>query len=259
MKRFKKITEGLYRGSAPSVNEVRHLHNYIGINKIVSLDRETGEAIDHICHQLGIEHVMMPLNGRKEPLQRLLDQDLYSLLMDGGPTFIHCAEGKDRTGLVSAMFKCKYMGWTYQEAMDEAVSLDFGKGVNPFIVGLYSNVLKKVCKQQDSEDESHVEDKSIVSNQRSYKERDDGRGSYLDQATQGSFAPFMSKTRQYPYDNVYNYVNDQYPTRDNWDHDLTPYEEDEDKHNVPLVGVYDSGGGFRGFGPVEPLGGFINA
>ncbi len=259
MQRFRKITEGLYRGSAPSENEVRHLKKYFGINKIVSLDRETGEAIDAVCNEVGIEHVMMPLNGKKAPLMKLMSQDLQELLISGGPTFIHCAAGKDRTGLVSAMYKCLYMGWSYEEAMEEAKSLGFGVGVSPFIIGMYGNLLKKVCDEKNK-DESDMEDpESIVSKQRSYRERDDGRGSYLDQATQGSFAPFISQTRQYPYDNPYNYINDQHPTRDNWDHALTPYEEDEGRFDTPLVGLYDSSGGVKGFGPVEPLGGFINA
>jgi hypothetical protein len=184
-----------------------------------------------------------------------MSHDLYDLLMSNGPTFIHCAEGKDRTGFVSAMFKCLYMGWSYEDAMREAKSLGFGVGVSPFIVGLYSNVLKKVCQEKEDADQNG-DPESIVSNQRSYRERDDGRGSYLDQATQGSFAPFISKTRQYPYDAPYNYINDQSPTRDNWDHDPDPYGEE--KVGFPLVGLYDINGGVKGFGPVEPLGGFIN-
>lgn len=254
IKRFRKITDGLYRGSAPSENDVKNLYKYLGINKIVSLDKETGEAIDLICKDLGIEHIIIPLNGRKEPLLKLLSYDLHDLLMGGGPTFFHCLEGKDRTGFVAALFKCMYMDYTYEQAMAEAKSLGFGVGVNPFIVGLYSNILKKKCKEKE---EIKSKD-SIVSNERSYKADRDGRGSYLDQATQGSFAPYISKTRQYPYDNVYNPGYDQYPTRNNLDQSINPYlEVSEDKVDIPNVGTYSNIAGPMGSSPINFYSGFL--
>jgi hypothetical protein len=259
IRRFRKITDGLYRGSAPSDNDVINLHKYLGVNKIVSLDKETGEAIDPVCQQLGIEHIIIPLNGRKGPLAKLFSYDLYSLLMDNGPTYFHCHEGKDRTGFVAALFKCMYMGYTYDEAMAEAKSLGFGVGVSPFIIGMYSNLLKKCC--QEKEKTQNLPQENIVSNEREYKSFEDGRGSYLDQATQGSFAPFISKTRQYPYDNVYNPGIDQYPTRDNYNHSINPYVEEgsvpQDTLDIPMVGEYDNIAGPMGTSPINFYSGFL--
>jgi hypothetical protein len=257
IERFRKITDGLYRGSAPSENDVKNLHKYLNIKKIVSLDKETGEAINNICNNLGIEHIIIPLNGRKGPLAKLMSYDLYDLLMSGGPTYIHCMAGKDRTGLVSAMFKCLYMDWTYDQAMQEAKSLGFGVGVSPFIVGMYSNILKKICQQKE-ESSNNLHGTDIVHNERNYKSDSDGRGSYLDQAHQGSFAPYLSKTRQYPYDNSYNPIYDQSPTRYNYPTLIDPYtQEPPNTDGVPMVGYYNTDAGVRGFGPAEPYGGFI--
>lgn len=258
IKRFRKVTDGLYRGSAPSDNDVRNLHKYLGINKIISLDQETGAAIDQICEQLGIEHIIIPLNGRKGPLLKLFSYDLYDLLMSNGPTFFHCHEGKDRTGFVAALFKCMYMDWTYEEALAEAKSLGFGVGVSPFVIGLYTNLLKKSCKEKEEQEKKEPKE-SIVSNERHYKAKGDGRGSYLDQATQGSFAPFISKTRQYPYDNVYNPGYDQYPTRNNLDQSISPYIEvsEEDKVDIPMVGEYSNIAGPMGSSPINFYSGFF--
>jgi hypothetical protein len=251
MKRFRKITHGLYRGSAPSVSDIRHMHKYLGLNKVVSLDQTAGQRVDHICKQLGIKHVMLPLNGDRKSLIHLLSLDLYKLLIDGGPTFLHCAEGKDRTGFVSAMFKCLYMDYTFEEAMQEAKSLGFGVGVDPAIIQMYVDALKSACQEKEQE--------SIVQNEWSYKSDWDGRGSYLDQAHQGSFAPFISKTRQYPYDNPYNTINDQSPTRENY-HDQDMFQEINlgSESDFPVVGGYDNNAGVRGFGPAEPYGGFLH-
>lgn len=256
IKRFRKITDGLYRGSAPSENDIKNLHKYLGINKVVSLDKDTGEAINDICKKLNIEHIIIPLNGRKGPLAKLFSYDLYDLLISNGPTYIHCAEGKDRTGFVSALFKCKYMDYSYDRALKEAKSLGFGVGVSPFIIGLYTNLLKKVCEEKDEEDDSDNPD--IVKNERNYKAQGDGRGSYLDQATQGSFAPFISKTRQYPYDNVYNPGYDQSPTRNNYDHSINPYLEIDETIDIPMVGEYSNIAGPMGYSPINFYSGFMN-
>lgn len=252
MKRFLKITDGLFRSSAPSENDVRNLHKYLGIKKIISLDKEHGESINNICNELGIEHIIIPLNGRKGPLAQLMSYDLNELLIDGGPTLIHCTEGKDRTGFVAAMFRCLYMGWTYDEAMEEAKSLGFGIGVSPFIIGMYTNILKKICKEKEQHSDS-----DIVSNERSYKSDADGRGSYLTQAHRGSFAPILSKTRQYPYDDVYNQLYDQSPTRNNLSEQLTPYEKIVSDEGVPTVGIFNNSGALVGFGPSIQAGGFL--
>lgn len=256
IKRFRKVTKDLYRGSAPSENDVRNLHKYLKINKIVSLDKATGDAIDGVCHDLGIEHIIIPLNGRRDSLLKLFSYDLHDLLMNNCPTFFHCLEGKDRTGFLAALYKCSYMGWTYDRAMEEAKSLGFGVGVSPFIIGLYSNLLKKCCKEKSDKNDAS----SIVDAARDYKVSGDGRGSYLDQATNGSFAPFLSPQRQYPYDPVYSPAVDQSPTREN--QAIKPYVEvgtDSKKPvNMPLIGGYDNVTGIGGAGPISFYSGFLN-
>jgi len=252
--RLRQVADGLYRGSAPSPKDVLWLKQNLGINKIVSLDEKTGEKIDRACKMLKIKHEKAYVNMDRKSLTNLLKHNLKKLLLDGGPTFFHCEQGKDRTGLAAALFKCKYMGVKPEEAIQEAKSLGFGIGVDPKIVALYEKLIRG-CKP--AEDVNNVD---IVSNEREYIS--DNRSSFLDEGHQGSFAPYLSKTRQYPYDAVYNYINEQSPTRENyqstWSDKKQEQEADEDG-DVPLVGQYDSNAGGRGFGPVEPNpGGFIN-
>lgn len=248
IKRLRKITEGLYRGGAPSIQDVVLLRKFYGINKIISLDKVAGERIENICKILGIDHIQIPLDGTRKTLLNLLSHDIKKLLTEGGPTFIHCKEGKDRTGFLAALFKCKYMGVSFEEALDEAKSLGFGVGVPQEFVDLFVKTLKKICDADSNSADS------IVENQREYMQ--DGRSSALDKAERGSFSPYLDKTRQYPYDAPYNYVYDQYPTRENMSKD--PVELPEPVGEVPMVGMYDNSSGVKGVGPVENGGGFVN-
>jgi hypothetical protein len=249
--RFAKITDGLYRGSAPNDYDVTMLHNKYGINKIVSLDQESSNKIDYICDLLKINHVLVPIDFSKSSLINLLKYDLKNLLINNGPTYLHCFAGKDRTGLVSALFKCKYMGEDPSTAIDEAKSMGFGLGIPPEITLLYEKMIKS-CKP--SED---INNADIVSNERLYS--GDSLDSYLSESGRVSFAPWQDPTRVYPYDATYNYVIDQYPTRENYISDKAIKEHnDEQKVTVPAVGIFNTDSSAKGAGFAENFGGFTN-
>jgi len=248
--RFRKVAKDLYRGSAPDPKDVLRLKNELSINKIISLDEEDGERISRTCQLLGINQVKIYLDGTRQSLLELLNHNLKELLLDGGPTFFHCHAGKDRTGLLAALFKCKYMGVSPDKAIEEAKSLGFGLGVNPKVIKLYEQVIKS-CKPEG--DHNNVD---IVSNEREYI--GDSRDSFLDEGHQGSFAPYLSKTRQDPMDAVYNYIDDQSPTRQNYqDYKSIKEHNQEEEDVVPLVGIFNNDAGGRGFGPTENYGGFF--
>lgn len=240
----------IYRGSAPSPKDVLWLKENLKINKIISLDKDSGERISRVCKLLGINQVKVYIDWSRKSLLNFLHHDIKKLLLDGGPSYIHCAEGKDRTGLAIALFKCKYMGVDPDEAIKEAKLLGFGIGVDPKIIHTYEKLIRS-CKK--SKDENNAD---IVSNEREYIS--DNRDSFLDEGHQGSFAPYLSVTKQNPMDAVYNYIDDQSPTRENYPF----YKEiknikDDEKTDVPMVGQYNNDAGVAGFGPTLNPGGFI--
>lgn len=249
IKRLLQVNDKLWRGSCPSPKDVISLYKYLGIRKIVSLDKDCGDAIAKICKMLGIKHIIIPLDGTEiEPLLQLFNYNLRELLIEGGPTYVHCFEGKDRTGMVVAMFKCKYMGMSYEDAIKEAESIGFGVGVPENIVRLYKKVIKAACKANDTNDAEDIIGNTMVDNTRPHG---DYRDSVIDGASMPSFAPYMDVSRGYPFAPTYNYWYDQSPTRENRDADLS-YLQTDQPNDVPSVGIYDSPA--RGFGPTEPAG-----
>lgn len=254
MKRFREVVPGkLYRGGSPSPKDVAWLKEKLGVKKIVSLDQKTGERIDRACELLGIEHVMLPIDGSRKSLIEFLGHDMKKLFLEGGPTFLHCHEGKDRSGLAAAIVKCKYLGMDPEDAIKEAKSLGFGIGVDPRIVHLFEKIIRNCKPVKD------LNNADIVSNEREYIS--DNRGSILDEGHQGSFAPYLSKTRQYPYDPTYLDIQDQSPTRENYQIDWADKKKQkstlDDGKEVPLIGQYNNNSGVAGFGPTLNPGGFI--
>lgn len=248
--RFRKVAPGLYRGSAPTAKDVAQLKKQLGIKKIVSLDKETGDKINRACQLLGIEHVKMYIDYTRKSLLHFVTQDLKKLFLEGGPTFFHCHEGKDRTGLAAALIKCKYFGVKPDKAIEEAKSLGFGIGVDPSTIHLYEKIIHS-CKP--SSDSNNAD---IVSNERTYV--GDNRDSFLDEVHQGDFSAQLDHTRQNPMDALYPYTMDQSPTRENYP-DTSLFQHDPNKSvTVPNVGEYDNDAGQRGFGPVERMDGFFS-
>lgn len=248
--RFREITPELFRGSAPSPKDVRWLKDNLHIKKIVSLDRESGNLIDKTTKLLHIKHIMLPieLDNFRSSLLKFLQYDLKKLFLEGGPTYLHCFAGKDRSGFATALVQCKYLGKDPEDAIEEAKSLGFGLGVDPNVIKTFEKLIRS-CKP--SQDKNNAD---IVGNEREYI--GDNRDSFLQDSQRSSFAPYLSKTRQYPYDMVYNPINDQSETRENYK-STSIKEHDTDKANVPQVGIYDNGAGIEGAGPALNTGGFI--
>jgi hypothetical protein len=247
--RLREVIPGLYRGSAPSLNDLLWLKNSLHINKIISLDQESGDKIGRAIKLLGMKHVKLYINEDYASLASALHHNLKKLLLEDGPTYIHCKHGKDRTGLIIALFQCQYLGVTPEDALHEAKSLGFGVGVDHKTVSLFEKLIKQCKPRQDN----NAAD--IVSNEREYV--GDNRDTYLDKGRQQSWAPYLDHTRQAPYDAVYNYIVEQSPTRQNFSHD-EPIKEHDNEVEMPQVGIYNNDGPVGGFGPVYPSGGFIS-
>lgn len=242
IKRFRVvIPDILYRGSAPTPQDVLELHDKLKIKKIISLDQESGEKIDRACKMLDIHQVKLYIDHTRKSLYNFISQNMKKLFLEGGPTFVHCQQGKDRTGLACALVKCKYMGADPEKAIHEAKSLGFGVGINPKTTHQFENIIRHCKPDKD------VNGADIVSNEREYI--GDNRDSFLDEGHQGSFAPHLDQTKQYPMDMTYPSILDQSPTRQNYP-DTSLFRYDPEKGSaIPNVG--ESDGTPRGAGPSE--------
>lgn len=250
IKRFRQVNENLYRGSAPSIEDVSMLKNKFGINKIVSLDYNSGKRIDRATKLLNIKHVMLPIEfAKKSSLIKFLNHNIVDLLDNDGPTFIHCAQGKDRTGLAIAMYRCEHDGWTCGKALKEAKQLGYGIGVPPQVLKVYSKLIKSSCNCKDSDVNSAYD---IVSNER----EDDHIGG---SSTQLSWSPYEDyRVRQYPYSKDQIDWPEQYESRQDYELDDSGMDKERPSRGIPQSGGYDtSTDGINGAGPSLVGSGYI--
>lgn len=147
--RFRKVSDNLYRGSAPASEEVIWLNKKLGITRIISLDEISGKKINLVCTLLKINHINLPIDiAKKSTLIRFL-LEIGKLFKSPEKTFLHCKWGKDRSSLACAIYRCQEQGWSAEEAIKEARSLGFGIGLDPEIDHLYVSLIEDSDKSKD--------------------------------------------------------------------------------------------------------------
>ncbi len=122
VRNFVEVNDHLYRGGAPSnlgLEELAAIH----VSTIIDL-REPGEGTGfekQAVTMLGMKYVNIPMRPFSAPSQEQIEKVL-SLLMhnDGGPIFVHCRRGKDRTGTVIACYRMEHDHWDKRTALAEA-------------------------------------------------------------------------------------------------------------------------------------------
>lgn len=124
---FHKVDQALYRGGQPKENGYAEL-KALGIKTIISFREGNKAALKEkeIAQSMGINFYNIPLSVYKKPedSQAVAFLDIV-LTEENQPVFVHCSNGRDRTGTMIAMYKVTARGWTIKNAYKEARSLGF--------------------------------------------------------------------------------------------------------------------------------------
>lgn len=119
-----RITPTFYRSEQFTKKEVPELQK-LGIRTAVSL-RNFHSDDDELAGS-DIKAVRVPTNtwaiGDKHVIAALAE---IRRAEAAGPVVLHCQHGADRTGLVTAMYRIVYQGWTRDEALDELLNGGYG-------------------------------------------------------------------------------------------------------------------------------------
>jgi len=148
-KRLRVVTPGrVYRSGQMTAEGFRDAVATYGIRAVINLqddfldpdisksylNRDTVKESE-LCRELGVRFVTIApdLVGRK----RLKDErpeaiDQFLALMDDPDTFpvlLHCKAGLHRTGILCAVYRMEYQGWSSDAAYDELKAHGFGDWV----------------------------------------------------------------------------------------------------------------------------------
>jgi protein tyrosine/serine phosphatase len=117
-----RVTEGIYRGADPDpVGGYKSLAD-LGIRTVLNLSH--GRDSEHF-KQYGIREIYTPMNFFRDVDESRI-RELVGLLSNASlqPIYVHCAQGRDRTGMVVACYRIE-SGWSNKDAIDEMWSFGF--------------------------------------------------------------------------------------------------------------------------------------
>lgn len=127
IRRFAEVERGFYRGAQPDADGLRALKE-LGVRTVVNL-RGDDEDTPHV--PAGIEVVHLPAH-----ITRPRDAEIrafFDVALDPArrPLFVHCAEGRERTGFYVALYRVEVDGWTPARALDEMRAMGFRDADHP--------------------------------------------------------------------------------------------------------------------------------
>lgn len=131
--RFSQVSPGIYRGGIPDTEADFAELKRLGVKTIVNLetmsihvDWSRGNA-----GKLGMRFVHAPLTPMfLKPQPRQVDAALAALGNPNlQPVFVHCYQGKDRTGMIVALHRVLSEGWSPSRAYEEWQSFGFDPNI----------------------------------------------------------------------------------------------------------------------------------
>ena len=132
---FYRVSGDLYRSAQPDMAGFGQLQT-LGIRSVVSL-RQTVNDVP-LAAGIGLSLSRVPMKsryvGEKNGAKVVQAMRNVRAGMQAGPVLIHCHHGADRTGLVAALWRVLYEGWSRQQAIDELI--EGGYGFHP----IWSNI-----------------------------------------------------------------------------------------------------------------------
>ena len=134
MPNFGRVTPTLYRGGQPTLEGLRQLRA-LGVEIVINLRNEQNEIETERreVEERGLQYISMPWNASYPPDSRAVRSFVELIQANPGKkVFVHCWAGRDRTGVMIAVFRIAMQGWTPARALDEMEAFGYGRGTRRF-------------------------------------------------------------------------------------------------------------------------------
>ena len=122
-----RVTQTLYRSAQPDAEGFRGAAS-LGVRSVLSMRQTVSDA--PLAQGTGLILYRVPMKSRyvAEKSGAKVVQAMRDLRigMQAGPVLVHCHHGADRTGLIAALWRILYEGWSKQAAIDEMIEGGYG-------------------------------------------------------------------------------------------------------------------------------------
>jgi len=118
-----RVAPGIFRGAQPKPGGYATLKT-MGVRTVINLRTRHGER--EAVEAAGMRYVEIPMNFMKYVDPAAVRKALLVVTEPANqPVFVHCSRGKDRVGVVSAIYRMEVDGWSESEAEAEMEAFGF--------------------------------------------------------------------------------------------------------------------------------------
>ena len=144
-----KVDDGVFRCAQPDASAFAELQQ-MGIHSVLNLRYLCRDDKNDASTGLTLYHIKM-IAGNCE-LEKIVEA-LRIIHNRQGPIVIHCKHGSDRTGLVIALYRVLFQGWSKEAAVDELENGGYGfhtiyVNISSLIRNMDEALLKKIVMQK---------------------------------------------------------------------------------------------------------------
>ena len=127
---FGQVNANYYRGEQPEDGDYAALAA-LGIRTVIDLQADGGN--DHeaqLVEAAGMTFHRIPMTTRVAPTLEQIAQFMTIVTNPAHqPVYVHCAGGKHRTGVMTAVYRMEHDGWTADQAYQEMKRYKFGSSM----------------------------------------------------------------------------------------------------------------------------------
>jgi protein tyrosine/serine phosphatase len=128
IRNFGCINENYYRGAQPQNQDYASLASF-GIKTVIDLQRDGDPNEQQLVESNGMKFIRFRMTTTDRPDSKTVAQFL-KIVNDPAnqPVYVHCAGGRHRTGVMTAIYRLTHDSWNPDQAYGEMKQYEFDKG-----------------------------------------------------------------------------------------------------------------------------------
>jgi len=145
---FHIVDDGIWRSAQPSVESITIMQKH-GLKTIINLraDKENHLWESRISDSLSLQYFHIPMDGREVPDTADLNKILRVIEnQQNKPVVYHCLGGKDRTGIVTAIYRLKNSDIGFEEVHTEMLMYGYNEEEFPYLAEFAKRWREKYLK-----------------------------------------------------------------------------------------------------------------
>lgn len=154
LRNFGRVTKGLYRGGLPTAEGLKRLKS-MGVTLVIDLHDSGIESEKKNVTQLGMNFLGIPWSTKHKglPSMNQIRAFLEAIRKESkrGKVYVHCRQGRDRTGTMLALFRMMDQNWSLDRVFKEMKAYGYRDSRFPYLTKFVKSAAEQISGARSKE------------------------------------------------------------------------------------------------------------